>query len=123
MHQQQCALINESTTKSERQHYSKTYGINRESALSQLEAFDVTEQVPPDVMHVLLEGVVPRHIGQFLKHVVQGEEAISLEELNRKIQSFPYSYFELDTKPSKIPLSAIQEGNLTGKQIGMYRSL
>ena len=102
----------------ERAHYSKTYGINRESEITLLDPFDVTEQVPQDVMHVLLEGVVPIEIGLLLRQAVVEDEAITLAVVNQKIASFPYSYFESDTKPSTIPQSSVQNGDLTGKQTG-----
>ena len=75
--------------------------------------------MPVDVMHILLEGVVPIQIGLLLKQVVLQDELISLNEINRKLASFPYSYFEVDTKPSTITISSVQDGDLTGKQIGL----
>lgn len=55
-----CARIEDPTSsKSERDHYSLCYGVNRESKLALLEPFDVTKQLPQDVMHVLLEGIAP----------------------------------------------------------------
>ena len=35
-----------------------TYGINNQSPLCALPTFDVTKQLPQDIMHTLLEGVV-----------------------------------------------------------------
>ena len=69
-------------------------------------------------MHVLLEGIVPLHIGLFLNKVIS-LNLVTLDMLNGAIQSFPYQYFEVSSKPSVIPNSAVQEGNLTGKQSGM----
>ncbi len=121
IHNQHCAMIAESgMSRAERQHYSKTYGVNRTSSLTLLEPFDVTEQLPEDVMHVLLEGVVPVHIGLFLKEVLftAPRPGLRLEWLNSRIRSFPYAYFEVDKKPTAIPASAVQEGDLTSKQSG-----
>ena len=78
----------------------------------------MTEQVPQDMMHVLLEGVVPIEIGLLLKHAVLEDEAITLEAVNQKIASFSYSYFESDTKPSAITQLSVHDGDLTGKQNG-----
>ena len=54
----------------ERSHYSKVYGINRQSALCDLAYFDVTKQLPQDIMHVLFEGVIPRHVELILTYAV-----------------------------------------------------
>lgn len=56
---------------SERMHFSKVYGINQRSILTDLPAFDVTEQLPQDLMHVLLEGIFPLHLEQFLQYIIQ----------------------------------------------------
>ena len=58
-HKEQCDMMSDDVSQAERQYYSKVYGINRSSAISHLDHFDITKQLPQDVMHVLLEGVVP----------------------------------------------------------------
>ena len=73
-------------------------------------------------MHVLLEGIIPLHIGLFLNKVTS-LKLVKLDMLNGAIKSFPYQYFEISAKPSAIPISAVQEGNLKGKQSGIYYSL
>ena len=89
----------------------------RESILTKLEHFDVTKQLPEDAMHVLLEGIVPLHIGLFLNKVTS-LKLMNLDALNGAVQSFPYQYFEISSKPSTIPKSAVLDQNLTGKQSG-----
>ena len=66
-------MSDEDVSQAECQCCSKVYGINRSSALSHLEHFNVTEQLPQDVMHVLLEGVVPLNTGLFLHHMIVEE--------------------------------------------------
>lgn len=85
---------------SEKQHYSKVYGINRVSVVTQLEYFDVTNQLPQDLMHVLLEGVFPLHMEQFLKYIVEDMGILTLDQINSRIASYPYAYF--DEKPSQL---------------------
>lgn len=58
-HLQQCSTIENAPTESLAEHFSTTYGINRRSALCDAPYFDVCQQIPPDIMHILLEGVVP----------------------------------------------------------------
>ena len=118
-HRKQCnTMTGKDVSQAERQYYSKVYGINRASAISHLDHFDLTEQLPQDVMQVLLEGVVPLNTGLFLHHVIVEEGHISLDAVNHKLRSFPYGYFESDKKPPALSLAAIQAGDLTGKQTG-----
>ena len=68
-------------------------------------------------MHVLLEGIVPLHIGLFLNKVTS-LKLVNLDALNGAVQAFPYQFFEISSKPSSIPASAVLDRNLTGKQSG-----
>ena len=77
----------------------------RASILQELDDFDITKQLPEDAMHVLLEGIVPKHLGLFLNKVMS-LKLVDLNKLNGAIQGFSYQYFECSSKPSCIPLSA-----------------
>jgi len=71
-HIEQCGYIDRpGISNSERVHYSKVYGINRTSILFDLPDFDLTQQLPQDLMRVLLEGIFPVHMEQLLYYVVQ----------------------------------------------------
>ena len=71
MYKQQCQYIErEGISESEKSHFSKIYGINRRSALVDLPYFDVTTQLPEDIMHVLFEGVFPLSMELLLDHLV-----------------------------------------------------
>ena len=41
-------------------HFSKEYGITKRSILLDAPYFNVTEQLPQDIMHVILEGALSR---------------------------------------------------------------
>lgn len=94
--------------------------IYRAGILQDLDDFDITKQLPEDAMHVLLEGIVPKHLGLFLSKVIS-LKLVDINKLNGAIQAFSYQYFESSSKPSSIPLSAVHEENLTGKQSGTCR--
>ncbi len=97
----QCSYIDRpGITQAEKDHYSKVYGINRNSAVCEVPHFDVTTQLPQDIMHVLLEGIVPVHIGLLLDHIVETLSLLTLPEINARIASYPYGYFE--EKPSTL---------------------
>lgn len=96
---------------SERDHYSKVYGVNRTSILCDLPHFDVTQQLPQDLMHVLLEGVFHIHVNEILIYLVDRISFMTLADINRRIMAHPYAYFE--EKPG--PLRSLDpHGNQSG---------
>lgn len=78
-----------------------TYGLTTRSSLCQLPTFDVTQQLPQDIMHTLLEGVVQYEVRLVLLHYIQSSQT-SLSEINGAILSHEYGYSEISDKP--IPL-------------------
>ena len=58
-HEQQCQQLEDPDL---RAHLSVNYGVNSRSVLSKIKNFKVTECLPFDIMHVLLEGVLTREI-------------------------------------------------------------
>ena len=87
----QCREIETAPTKASRNEVQTTYGINRRSCLCELPNFDVTKQMPQDVMHTLLEGTVQYELSVVLNHFHR-EKFFSLDELNDAINSHHYSY-------------------------------
>ncbi len=117
-HTRQCSYIDRpGITASEREHYSMVYGINRTSILCQVPHFDVTAQLPQDLMHILLEGVFPMHIGLLLTHLIH-TLSLTIVEINARISSFPYAYFE--EKPCTLTNVTLDVG---GRQTGMHNLL
>ena len=57
-HERHCQEINDAPTEQVKADLRITYGINHRSALCDLNNFDITMQLPQDIMHTLLEGVV-----------------------------------------------------------------
>ena len=99
-HIQHCQCIDQpGISESERDHYSKVYGVNRTSILCELPYFDVTEQLPQDLMHVLLEGVFHVHVNELLKYLVDALSFVTLANINHRIMSHPYAYFEEKPAP------------------------
>lgn len=77
----------------------------------ELPEFDVTQQLPQDLMHVLLEGIFPLHLEQLLQYVVQVSGLLTLNQINSRISAFPYAYF--NDKPG--PLNGFDpQGTQTG---------
>ena len=55
---QQCKDIETAPTEATKRDFQTTYGIVERSHLSELCQFDITKQLPQDIMHILLEGCV-----------------------------------------------------------------
>lgn len=52
----------------DQQHFSLVYGVNRRALLNNLEFFSVTSgALIPDIMHDVLEGVLPLEVKLMLK--------------------------------------------------------
>ena len=114
-HTKQCEYIERpGITSSERCHYSKVYGINRSSVLLELPDFDITQQLPQDIMHVLLEGIFPLHVEQLFDYIINVASLLSLDQINSRLLAFPYAYF--NEKPSPITQMCLQ-GAQSGKTL------
>lgn len=78
----------------------------------ELAEFDVTQQLPQDLMHVILEGIFPMHIQQLLEYIVDVSAHMTLAQINSRIAAYPYAYF--NDKPS--PITGF---NVQGTQSGI----
>ena len=79
------------------------YGINQASPFNKCHGFHAATGLPPDVMHDLLEGVIPLTIKQILRYFVVERILPSLEKLNKLILNFPYGANDKANKPSALP--------------------
>ena len=72
-----------------------TYGVNYVSALNSLEYFHVANnQLPQDVMHILLHGVIPYTMKCTLKRFICENNYFTIDFLNDQITCFPFSHPE-----------------------------
>lgn len=71
--------------------------------MNELKYFHVINGLPPDVMHDLLEGVIPKLVCEILLHPI-GLKLITLDKLNFFIQNFNYGQSEIKDKPSIIKI-------------------
>jgi len=68
---------------------SVTYGLNYKSVLNELDDFDVCDgQLPQDVMHILLEGVIPYTIKAMLQSFICEKRLFTIECINQKLSKF-----------------------------------
>ena len=80
------------------ENFSKEYGVNNRSILLDALYSDVTEQIPQDVMHVILDGSLSRTL-YFVIHYFLDNNIFTLEGLNAFILDFNYGYAEMKDKP------------------------
>lgn len=73
-------------------------------------------QLPQDVMHILLEGVVKQELQLLLREFIFNKKLFTLSILNARLESFSYGYTELASKPS--PLQVNDSGVLVFHQSG-----
>lgn len=96
---------------------STTYGINFRSPLNDIGQFHVANwQLPQDVMHVLLEGVVKQEIQLILRQYIYTKKLFTASTFNSRLDSFQYQYTEISSKPS--PLQINESDSFTFHQNG-----
>lgn len=82
-------------------HMATTYGLTKDSILTNSKYFHVTEGLAPDRMHDLLEGTLQYEVKELLKSLIT-RRIICLGDLNQRIEVFPYDTCDSINKPSPI---------------------
>ena len=111
----------ETLAPAEKAYWSKMWGINALSWLQSVDGFPICTGLVQDPMHLLLEGVVPYVLKLVLLNFVIVEKHFTLDWLNQRIQSFPYTYLEKKSKPEIIDKAHISDdGKLRQTSAGMF---
>lgn len=93
---------------------AKKYGVKESCPLSEsLKHFHVVHGYPPDILHDLLEGIVPIEVALCLKALIS-KKLISLEALNDAIKQFPYTYSDRTNQPQLIPKTFSSKSTIGG---------
>ena len=79
----------------------RIYGLNQRSPLCQSPGFNVTSQLPQDVMHTLLEGVVQYELRLVILYFLNNGN-FTLNDLNTVIFSHNFGYSEISDKPGPL---------------------
>jgi len=83
-----------------------TYGLTHDSILNSLQFFHITEGLPPDIMHDILEGGLQYEVKEMLQVFTEEKGYFTLDTLNKVIEEFKYGYTDSKDKPASISLSS-----------------
>ena len=103
--------------------FSTMYGVTSESPLNELDHFHVVDQLPQDIMHVLLEGVIPYELTLILVYFVTGRRYFSIIQLSDCITKFSFAHQEAKDKPSPIKPQICTSQGASLNQTGMNFSV
>ncbi|XP_064483298.1 uncharacterized protein LOC135396201 [Ornithodoros turicata] len=91
----------------------KIYGVTGPSPLLKVPGFDVTTQLPPDIMHDILEGSFEHVLRQVLSALIN-QGILTYDDLG-KISTFTYGFHDKKTRPEPLSKSFINgNSNLKG---------
>lgn len=82
-------------------------GVRQESVLNSLHFFHVTDNVTPDIMHDILEGVGSHEFKLIINSLIE-EKHLSLDTLNYRISSFDYGFSDKRNQPTLISKSELR---------------
>ena len=79
---------------------ASVYGVKAQSELNNSKYFHVVDGLPSDIMHGILEGVLPLHFKVMLRKFIVEEKRFTINELNRRFQGFAFGTSDYRNKPS-----------------------
>ncbi|XP_066912206.1 uncharacterized protein [Clytia hemisphaerica] len=108
-HLRQCKALQDAPSQRIRDEISTTLGINYLSCLHNLPDFDVTKQFPHDIMHVLLESIVPYEC-QLALSALMDQGLFNLDEFNAQLDKFTFTQSDMRSKPEGLKASVFVTG-------------
>jgi hypothetical protein len=91
-------------------------GIKSSCLLNTLGYFHIAENVTVDVMHDLLEGVVPFELKLILSSFIYDKKYFTLEDLNARPASYDYGYGDRKNKPTLLSEGELRDPKKTINQ-------
>lgn len=115
-HIHQCTLLEEDESGTA----SKTYGINRNSILNQLNYFHVCNgSLLPDLMHDILEGALQYEVKLLLHVMIEEKNYFDLGNFNSRLENLELGYMESKNRPTLISIKTYNSKGNSLKQSGM----
>lgn len=81
-----------------------TCDLNRDSILNSLQYFHVTDGLPPDIMHDILDGALQYEVKEMLRLFTGEKNFFSLNTLNHLRSKFSYHYSDSENNLAPITL-------------------
>lgn len=107
-HNQQVQEVKQDPTK------AKQYGVKGECVLTDgLEHFHVVHGYPPDILHDLLEGIVPVELSLCISNMIS-KKYFTIDTLNYAIKAFEYAFDDKTDQPQPISHSFSTKGTIGG---------
>ncbi len=103
-YRQQCCDIETAPTEAAGKNFQTTYAIVERSHLSEIRHFDITKQLPQDIMHVLLEGAVQYEVRHILQHFIESG-VVTLIQLNTAFSQLSLGYHDEKNRPPPLRAS------------------
>lgn len=88
-------------------------GIKHSCSLNSLQYFHIAENVAVDVMHDLLEGIVPYELKLTLSSFIFDKQYFSLQMLNARLASFDYGYSDRGNNPTALSEAELRDPQKT----------
>ncbi len=88
-------------------------GVKRDCVLDNLNYFHTIQGFPPDFMHDLFEGIVPKELSLCIKSLIS-KRYFTLDELNAVIKSFPFKFTDKTNKPQQISKTFVSKHSIGG---------
>lgn len=88
-------------------------GVKASCVLNRLEHFHSSTGFPPDILHDVVEGIVPAELSLCLSDLID-RGFFTLDDLNGIIQNFPYKFSDKTNRPQKIPKTFKLKGSIGG---------
>ena len=90
------------------------FGVKGDCVLREsLEHFHPITVFPPDLLHDLLEGIIPVELTLCIREMIR-LKYFTLEYLNQRITSFPYQHTDKVKKPHPVPKTFMTRGTIGG---------
>jgi hypothetical protein len=100
-HRAQLADISAFLSQRDRDEWSKIYGVSGFSVLDSVHNFDITKQMPHDIMHLILLGVFPKEFHLMVSAHIDNH-AYTLNDLNGWLLTHYYAIHDSHDRPNRI---------------------
>lgn len=91
-----------------------SFGIKEECVFNRIKDFHITENKTLDIMHDIFEGIAVYTLENVINILVLKDNILKLEDINNRIQTFPYGHLESRNKPTVLKLKENTKNKITG---------